>query len=114
LHHALRELSKLEPTLGANADFVEQARGALTALTDGAAEYPRKVHEQFLGGQVVVEIRVLGKVANPAAHGDVADGAAQDLGVTRGRINQLHQQLQGGGLASPVGAEEAEDGPSSD
>src|SRR4029453_8656245 len=102
-------LSKLKPTLGADADLVEQARGALTALTDGAAEYPRKVDEQFLGGQVVVEIRVFGKVANPAAHRDVADGATQDLGVTRGRINQLHQQLEGGGLAGPVRAEEPKD-----
>ena len=77
-------------------------------FADRAAEDPREVDEQFLGRQVVVEVRVLGQEANPATDGDIADRLAQDLGVPRGGINQLHQQLQGGGLTGPVRAEEAE------
>ena len=68
-----------------------------------------KYVEQLLGGQVVVEVRVLGQVADAAPDGDVADRPAEDLGVAAGRKHQLHQQLQRGRLAGAVGAEEAED-----
>ena len=43
LHHALRKLAQLKAPLGADADLVQQTRGALPPLLRGAAEQPREV-----------------------------------------------------------------------
>src|SRR5580765_8426693 len=56
LQHALRELAQLQAPLGADADLVEQAGGARRARGTANAEEARVVHEQLLGGQVIVEV----------------------------------------------------------
>ena len=81
---------------------------ALAPVGAAVAKQLAEVPEQFLGRQVVVERRVLRKVADALAHGEVADRTAENLGTSRGRINQLHQQLQRGRLAGAVRAEKAE------
>ena len=90
-------------------DLVEQRRDPRAALGRGVAEERREVVEQFLGRQVVVEVRVLGKVADAPPTVEIADGPAEDLGAAGGREDQLHQQLERGGLARAVRAEKAED-----
>ena len=69
----------------------------------------RRSSQQLFGGQVVVEIGILGQVADAPFDGEIAERAAQNLGVAGGRENQLHQQLQRGRFARAVGAEKAED-----
>ena len=109
LQHALRELAQLQPALGADADLVEQPARARAALGGAIAEQPGEVLEQLLGRQVVVEVRILGQVADAALDGEIAERPAEQLRAARRREDELHQQLQRGGLAGAVGAEEAED-----
>src|SRR5437762_3311105 len=73
------------------------------------SEEAREVDEELLGGQVVVEVGVLGKVADATLDPNVTDGASEDLGAPRGGKQQLHQQLEGGGLSGAIGPEKAED-----
>ncbi len=85
------------------------ARHAAAALGRRVAEEAGEILEQLLGGQVVVEVGVLRQVADPALDVDVADRPPEDLGAAGRRIDQLHQQLERGGLAGAVRPEEAED-----
>ena len=57
---------------------------------------------------MIVEVRVLGKVADAAADRDVANGPSEDLGVAARGKHELHQQLQRRRLAGTVGAQETE------
>src|SRR5690606_29557324 len=57
----------------------------------------------------VVKIGMFRKIAETAARIDVARGASEQFGTARGRKQQLQQQLQCGGLAGAVRAEQAED-----
>ena len=109
LDHALRELPQLKAALGADTDAVEQRADALAAVGAGIAEQLPEVVEQLLGGEVVVEVGVLRKVADAPARRDVADRPPENLGAPGRRKDQLHEQLQRGGLAGAVRAEEAED-----
>ena len=109
LQHPLGELPQLHPALRANLHFVQPAARPHSALRAADAEEAREVLQQLLGRQVVVEVGVLGKVAETALHRHIARRPAQDLGRPAGRVDELHEQLEGGGLARSVGAEEAED-----
>ena len=61
-------------------DLVEQRRDrAAPRPRASRPNRPREVAQQLLGGQVVVEVRVLGQVADAPAHADVADRPAEDL-----------------------------------
>src|SRR5581483_1207626 len=104
-----RELAQLHAALAADADFVQQARGALPRVGRREPEQAAEVAQELLGGEVVVEVRVLGEVADAPLHAEVAGGAAEDLRTAAGREHQLHQQLQRRGLAGAVGPEKAED-----
>ncbi len=63
------------------------------------------------GGHVLVEARVLGQVADPAADLIVfrLDVLAEHLPAATGRPCQAQQQLDGGGLPGAVGPQEAAD-----
>jgi hypothetical protein len=108
LDHPLRKLAKLETPLGAETDAIEQRRDALSPVGAPVAKQFAEVAEEFLRRQVVVKGRVLGKVADPVPDGEIAHRTAENLGTSRGRINQLHQQLQRRRLSCPIGAEKAE------
>ena len=83
LKHALRELPQLEPAFAADADLVEQTARAGATIAARVAEEPREIRQQFLGSQVVVEVRILRQVADAALDVEVADGTAENLGATR-------------------------------
>ena len=57
-----------------------RGRGALPracGIRAGKAEQPRKVLEELFGAQIVVEVRILRRVADPLARRDVASRAAE-------------------------------------
>ena len=56
-----RELAQLQPALGPDADTVERGGDTLLAIGGGVAEELAEILEQFLGGQVVVEVGVSGR-----------------------------------------------------
>ena len=109
LNHPLRELAQLEAPLGAEPDLVEQPRHAGGPLGAPVAEQAGEVAQQLLGGEVVVEVRVLGQVADPPLHLEVAERPAENRRRPGRRVDQLHQQLEGRGLAGAVRPEESED-----
>ena len=109
LQHALGVLAQRQAALGADAEPIEGGRDALPPIGRRHAEQPPVVVEQLLGGQVIVEVRVLRQVADAPADGDVTERPAEDLGVAAGGKHQLHEQLQRGGLAGAVRTEKAED-----
>src|SRR5215469_13414640 len=68
------------------------------------------VQDQHLAcGQPALEAEQLRQVADPLAGLQVPGGRAQDHGLAAGRPDQAEQQLDRGGLARAVRAEEAED-----
>ena len=58
-------------------------------------------------GEVGVEAEGLGEVAGLRAH--LARRAAEDVGAAGGRFHDAGENLEGGGFAGAIGADEAED-----
>ena len=114
LQHPFGKLPQLQPTLRADAHVVQQLRYASLPRGATITKQGSKVFEQLLGGEIVVEVRILWQVPDAAPDLDVADRAPQNLGPTGCRVNQLHQQLERGGLAGTVWSEEAKDLPFTD
>ena len=77
LHHPLRELPQLQPALGADPDAIEARPHPLPAIGGGIPEELREVAQQLLGGQIVVEVGILGKVSDALARRHVADRLTQ-------------------------------------
>jgi hypothetical protein len=65
---------------------------------------PAKIQE-FKGGEIIIEIRVLGQVSDAAVHGNIRYLMAQYARTAVGREDQSHQQLQRRRLAGAVGPE---------
>ena len=84
LQHALGELAQLQAALAPDTDLVEQlldTRAGAPRRT--IAEQAREIRQQFLGGEIVVEVRILRQVADAAAAPTVAERAGR--GVPRAR-----------------------------
>src|SRR6185312_1185611 len=109
LQHPFREFSELKTPFGADADLVEQRRHPPPAFDGVQAEQAAEVRHELFGGEVVVEVRILRKIAETPLGGDVARGPAENAGGAGGRKNQLQQQLERRRFAGAVGAEETED-----
>ena len=108
LDHALRILPEPQPPLGAKAHIVEDAGDAGGEIRPAETEQAPEIAQQFLGGEVIVEIGILGQEADALFHREIAHRAAQDAGRAGGGIEQLHQQLQRGALAGAIRAEKSE------
>src|SRR5262249_61146543 len=106
--HSLREFPELQCPLTSDSDLVEQAGGARAAFAVGVSEERREVGQQLLSGEVVVEVRILRQVAEAALDGEIAERPGPNIGAAAGRKDELHEQLERGGLSSAVLPEEAE------
>jgi hypothetical protein len=109
LEHALGKLAQGPAPRGRQAHALDEAVRAGTALGSLHIEQRTDQIEEFLGRQIVVEVRALGQVTQTALGPPIGHRPAQHLGATAGGKDQPHQHLQGGGLARAVGAEVAED-----
>jgi hypothetical protein len=110
LEHALGEFAKLlVPGLLVQTHARQEVGGAAPALGGTVAEQLGAVFQKLARRQVVVEVWVLGQVADIGVHSRVADLAAEDARAPGGRVDQAHEQLERRRLARAVGAEEAED-----
>src|SRR5271163_1013424 len=109
LQHAFGILAQLNSPGGLQANFLEQVVDASLAVGQGQIVKLGEIVEHFRGGQIVVEIRLLGQIADVAMHFDVRGGLAEQTRVAAGGENQIHQKFYGGGFARSVGAKEAED-----
>ena len=102
----LRSCSRRSPPM---PTWSSSRRGAPAALGGVVAEERAEIHQQLLGGQVVVEVRILRQVADAPLDRQIAERPPQNLGAAGGRKHQLHQQLQRRRLAGAVRSEESED-----
>ena len=107
LQHALRKLAQLHALHIGQSHALQHFFHAALAIFAGNAGELSVVVEQFVRGQVVVEIRLLGKKSDLRFDFRVGPFAAQDASRPGGREHQAHQHFQRCGLARAVGAEEA-------
>src|SRR5688572_19034125 len=108
LDHPFREFAKRQPALAGYANLIEQRRHTPAPLGAVVAEQAGEIIEELFGGEVVVEVRALGKISDAALDVDIADRASEDFSVAGCGIDELHQQLEGGGLACAVRPKETE------
>src|SRR5205823_5765318 len=91
------------------ADHLDEPPAALAAHGGRHVEEPAVEVERLLGVEEAVEVGLLGQVADALVLLDVGGGLAEDEGLAVGGEEQAEEQLDGGGLAGAVGAEQAED-----
>ena len=108
LNHPFRKLAKRQAPFAGHANLIEQRRHTPAPLRAVVAEQAGEVIEELFGSEVVVKVGAFGKVSDAALDVDVADGASENFSVAGCRVDQLHQQLEGGGLAGAVRAEKPE------
>src|SRR5205807_1031754 len=89
-------------------DHVDQVADALVTLGGGNLEQAAVELKRLLGVEELVQIRLLGKVADPLVLGHVGGGLVEDEGIAFGRKEQPQKQLDGGGLARAVRAQQPE------
>ena len=90
------------------ADPLQQLGDAPGQLGAAEAGQAAVEVEQLGAGRPLLEAEVLGQVADPAAGGRLGRRPAEDQRLPAGGPDQAEQDLHGGGLAGPVGPEEAE------
>ena len=73
------------------------------------AEESADVLKEFLGREIVIEVRILGQIADSAPHRHGAGRLAENISLPFRGPDQAHEYLQGGGLAGAVGTQETED-----
>ena len=105
LQHALGELPELAvPGRLVEVHAAQEIGGAGPAGRRPVAEQLGAVLQQLARGEVVVEVRLLGQVAEACVHGHVGDVVAEDAGAAAGRGHEPHQDLDRRGLAGAVAA----------
>ena len=109
LQHAPRELAKLEARRPLEPDPRQEPRDPVPPLGPLQGEEAAVEVEELRGGEIFVEVGLLGQVAEPAPGVDVPVTAAEDLDLAGVGRDQPEGAFQGRGLARPVGAEKAED-----
>src|SRR4029077_10760506 len=109
LEHTFGEFSQLNVGRRGEADELEKSDHALAAVGGSEAEKPSVIIEEFARRQIVIEVGLLGKIADFAVHADVVDRFAADARRSSRWENQPHEQLQRGGFAGSIRAEKAED-----
>jgi hypothetical protein len=107
--HALRILLQLPLLVAAEPDHFDECVRPPPALLGRHVEQPAVEVERLLGVEELVEVRLLGQVADPLVLRDVGRPAAEDERLARGGKDEPQQELHRGRLAGPVGPEQAED-----
>jgi hypothetical protein len=78
------ELAQLQTPFAGNPDEIEQMRRPPAALRGVVTKERAEIHQQLLGRQVVVKVRVLGKVADAPFDSEVSKRPSQNLGSPGG------------------------------
>ena len=99
----MRLRSALRPTFSiSSCAFARRTRGR-------HVEEPAVEVERLLGVEEAVEVRLFRQIADALVLAHVGGRLAEDEGLAVGGEEQAEQELDGGGLAGAVGAEQAED-----
>src|SRR5205807_1488183 len=95
LQHAFRKLAQLAvPTFLFQIDAGEEFFRVTFARLAIFSKQLAAVIQKLARGQVIVEVRILGKITNARMHRDVVDVTAEDASAAGSRIDQTHQELQ--------------------
>src|SRR5262249_10462569 len=89
----------------------EEGDDTLSACGGGEIRKARVVVKQFAGGQIIVEIGLLGEIADLPVHSDIVNRTAANSRRTGSWENQSREQLESGGFAGTVRSQETEDFP---
>src|ERR1043165_8960725 len=109
LQHAFGEFPQLCATRLRQADTRQNLGYPALALARINSRQLRKVIEEFVGGQVVVEIRLFRQKTDLRFHLGIAPISSQNFGRPPSREDQAHEQFQSGRFACAVWAEVSED-----
>ena len=108
---AARQLADLAAAELGHAHLFERFCGGLAVFAGVAPEQaPVAAHEHYFGdvdGELCVEQRLLGQIADAAPR--LGGRAAADQDLPTGRLHQAEDDLEQGGLAPAVGADHGEE-----
>src|SRR5690606_27278106 len=104
--HAFRILAQATPAGVAQADHLDELADALVQDLPGDAEDLAEEAQGLLGVEELVEVGLFRQVADAVLDLLVAGIAAEDEGVATGRRDEAEEELDRGGLARAVGAEQ--------
>ncbi len=109
LRHPLGEF--LDPHVGPlrQAHAVEQLRDSRFQGCGVHSRHAPEDRQRLAGGQISRKPVALGQVADAAPALRIRRGDSAQPGLARSRVGQAEQDLDGCGLAGPVGPEQAED-----
>src|SRR4029079_18001835 len=94
LQHSFRKLSELRvPTLFVELHACQEIRCTLFSRRRGITEDLRTVVEKLARGQVVVKVRILGKVTDSLMHAHVLYVVTENARAAASRKHKTHQQL---------------------
>ena len=108
LQHAFGELAQLHAFNVGQTHALQDFLDAALAVFAGNSRELSVVVEQFVGGQVVVEVGLLGQKADLRFDFRIGPFVAQNASRSGGGEHQPHQHFQCRGFARAVGTEEAE------
>src|ERR1043165_3867346 len=86
----------------------EKLSRSTVALLSVVAVKLRAIVQKLARSQVIVEVRIFGKVADARVHLHVVDVSPEDARAPRGWIDETHQELQRSRFPGAVRAEKAE------
>ncbi len=91
LGHTFRVLPKRYVSGRRHADFVEELFDARSALAPAQPEELSEVMEELAPRHVIVEVRLLGQIADLALRISIADGLSEDFGLALRREDEPHE-----------------------
>ena len=106
--HALRVLPQLPLAIAREPHHLDEHRGPSPPFVRGHVEEPAVEVERLLGVEELVEVALLGQVADALVLPHVGGLAPEDERLARRGENEPQQQLERRRLARAVRAEEAE------
>ena len=109
LEHAAGVFAQAAPPGMCHADQLQEFPDALIEDASLQAEEAPVEPEELLGGEEVVEVGAVWDKGEVIFDRCVPDLLAEDPGPAGGGEDQPQENLDGGGLPGPVGAEESED-----
>ena len=91
------------------ADHLDELPARFVCVGGRHVEQPAVEVERLLGVEEAIEVGLLRQIADALVLGDVGGRLAENEGIAVGGEKQTQEELDGGGLAGAVGAEQAED-----
>ena len=109
LHHPFGKPPKRDVSRLGESHSLQKLINAPPQSVSAHSEKPTCVVQQFFRRQVIVKIRILGKVTDTLVHAGVIQFLAQDSRRAGSGKDQAEEDFEGGGLPRPIGTQQTKD-----